>query len=408
MGSRQYSNTPTSGFRDHWARYAAMPPPYSKYSNPAATASERQPLLSISVVPVVRRPQGSARKPMTWSVVVGIAILHFIAIFYAVWVLAYYWRSSHGPLSPAPLPTYNIAIVGAGPAGIAAAQHLYNSLFAREVNFNITIYESKPVVGGVLAIHHANGSSVFPKDDPMQSPITAEDITGKALLWDNTLFTRDSEKALRDKVDFFERGPEQIGYYRNGAKTVSATRPYSKTPLWTWLHLLWSYGNSVGLGNELAQDGTLREAMTKVPLVPDIEKIFQSLGVLNAAKQPARHMLGGRGISERYAAEIVEPQVQRAYHQSLSTVSGLTAMMAAAREESANSYEGGDVIDRLQKIVSETNVNVRTSTRVTGMKYMEMDEERPAWLIRYESAEGNGGARKRRSTYLRSGDSLQY
>lgn len=48
-------------------------------------------------------------------------------------------------------------------------------------------------------------------DDPMQSPITAEDIAGKALLWNNALFTRDSEKILQDKINFIESEPEKIG-----------------------------------------------------------------------------------------------------------------------------------------------------------------------------------------------------
>jgi hypothetical protein len=81
------------------------------------------------------------------------------------------------------------------------------------VRFNITIFESKPVIGGVLAFHDVEGSSspVFPKDDQAQSLITAEDIAGKALMWSNALFTRDSEKILGDKVEFIELGHEQVG-----------------------------------------------------------------------------------------------------------------------------------------------------------------------------------------------------
>lgn len=81
------------------------------------------------------------------------------------------------------------------------------------MQFNITIFESKPGVGGMLAFHDSEGSpsSVFPGDDPLQVPITAEDVAGKALMWNNALFSHDSEEILGDAVDFVELGIERVG-----------------------------------------------------------------------------------------------------------------------------------------------------------------------------------------------------
>ncbi|KAI0438778.1 hypothetical protein F4803DRAFT_533830 [Xylaria telfairii] len=356
-------------------------PPYSKR---AAAATEQEPLLTSHGT----ESRHVTRKPNARRLTIALLALHLVAGLYIFRLLVHSWGSMHVP--PAPLPIYNVAIIGAGPAGIAAAQHLHNSPSTRYVQFNVTIFESRPVLGGVLAFHDANGSSVFPKDDLTQSPITAEDITGSALMWDNALFTRDSEKILKDKVDFFELGPEQIGYYRNTVKVATTVHPYEKTPMLMWLQLLWTYGSSISRGDKLAKDGTLRNAMLNVPLIPDVEKIFKSLNVLNPLKQQANELLKGCGISEQYAKEILEPQVQRAYGQSVNQVTGLTAMMAAAREESANAYGGGDLIERLQRIVQKMDVGIRTSTRVTGIKYLEEYEKRPAWLIRYESADSSG------------------
>ncbi|KAI1750934.1 hypothetical protein F4782DRAFT_228440 [Xylaria castorea] len=359
--------------------------PLPSYSNLAAVATERKPLITGRNT----ESRSAIRRPNKWGITIAVVALHLVAGLYALHFLVYYWDSVH--VSPAPLPTYNVAIIGAGPAGIAAAQHLRNSPTARYIRFNVTIYESRPVLGGVLAFCDANGSSVFPKNDPTQSPITAEDIAGNALMRDNILFTQDSEKVLKDKVDFFELGPEQIGYYRNDIRAASAVRPFKKTPLLMWLQLLWAYGSSIGRGDKLAQDGTLRNVMLNAPLIPDVEKIFKSLGVLKPLKQRATDMLKDRGISVQYSTDILEPQVQRAYGQSLNMVTGLTAMMAAAREESANAYGGGDLIERLQRIVKDIDVGVRTSTRVTGIKYLEVNEKQPAWLIRHESVDGGGG-----------------
>ncbi|TGJ84841.1 hypothetical protein E0Z10_g3923 [Xylaria hypoxylon] len=361
--------------------------------NPAASATERAPLLRNLSPPI-----GLPGRP--WSTSVLTFAARIFAALSVLWLLVDYWDWTQLPLNP--LPTYSVAIIGmhylgqnpalgfiflfwdepsnflqgAGPAGISAAQHLRNSPATRYVHFNITIYESKPVLGGALAFHDVNGSSVFPKDDPMQIPIAAEDVAGTALVWNSALFTQDSEKVLRDKIEFIELGPKQIGY---------------KTPMSTWVQLLWTYGNSVWRGNKLAQDGALQKAIVKVPLVPDVAKIFKSLGVLRPLRQRANDMLRGRSISERYTTDILEPQVQRAYGQGLNKVTGLTAMMAVAQEEFANAYQGENLIQRLRRIVHEIDVEVRTSTRVTGIKYVEIGEKHPAWLIRHESADGGGG-----------------
>ncbi|KAF2968127.1 hypothetical protein GQX73_g5447 [Xylaria multiplex] len=201
----------------------------------------------------------------------------------------------------------------------------------------------------------------------MQSPITAEDIAGTALVWNNALFTRVSEKALQDKIDFTELEPEQIDYYRNTVKTVTASRPYRNSDVDMGPTLM-------GLRKFCPQDGVLRQEMMKAPLAPNLERIFHSLGILGALQQRSGDMLKGRSISERYAREILEPQVQRAYGQSLNQVSALAVMLAAAQEETANAYQGGDLIQRLRHIVDELDVE-------------EVGEKHPAWLIRHESAD---------------------
>ncbi|KAI1110505.1 hypothetical protein F5Y14DRAFT_359722 [Nemania sp. NC0429] len=67
-------------------------------------------------------------------------------------------------------------------------------------------------------------------------------------------------------------------------------------------------------------------------------------------------------------------------------------MMSLAWGESASMYEGGDVLDRLRRIVREIDVDVRTSARVTAIKHVEIAEGQPAWLVRHESADGSGSS----------------
>ncbi|KAI1828073.1 hypothetical protein F4861DRAFT_490541 [Xylaria intraflava] len=322
----------------------------------------------------------------------GRVVVHvvFVLLFLSLTVgMIFRLHSYYSSVSEIPVPTYSVAIVGGGPAGIAAAWHIRNLSTSRGVKFNITLYESKPIIGGILALHDANGEAVLTKGDPMQGPITAEDIAGKALMWNNKLFTRDSEHALKDEVNFIELGPERVGYYDGEHKTASSVRPYKKMPTSTWLGLIWSYWSSVWQADKLAQEGQLD--ISKARLVPNVEDIFRSLGVLNFLRLPADAVVKSHGISERYATEILEPQVQRAYGQGLNQVTGLAAMLATAQEESANVYMGGDLIERLQRIVYGIDLDVRTSTHVTGIKPIETDKKQPAWLIQHENAEGGNG-----------------
>ncbi|KAI0428857.1 hypothetical protein F5Y09DRAFT_311925 [Xylaria sp. FL1042] len=350
----------------------------------AASAAEREPLL-----------QGSRTAPNNdnsrW--VPGATMMFFlprVAIFLFLWAVCSISSLMANP--PDTLPAYRVAIIGAGPAGISAARQLRNSPSALYVQFNITIYDAKPVVGGVLALHETNGSSIFPKNELMQNSITAEDIAGTALMWNNALFTQDSEKALKNKVEFVELGPQEVGYYKDDLKIASVSRPYRKIPMKAWAQLLWTYGNSVWRGDKLARDGSLRKAVLSAPREPDVEKIFKSLGALKPLRKRAKDLLRDRRISDRYATDLLEPQVQRAHGQGLDQVTGFAAMMAAAQEESANAYRGGNLIQQLQRVVHDIDVNVRTARHVTQIKCVEIAEKRPAWLIRHENAEGGGNS----------------
>lgn len=78
-------------------------------------------------------------------------------------------------------------------------------------HFDITVFEAGPSVGGKLAFFDPDGGRTFPYDDIALDPITAEDITGPALMWSNLLFTQSSERILGDKVEFSEIPSQKVG-----------------------------------------------------------------------------------------------------------------------------------------------------------------------------------------------------
>jgi len=131
----------------------------------------------------------------------------------------------------------------------------------------------------------------------------------------------------------------------------------------------------------------IREAMLKAPVGPDAEALFEALGVLRHVQISSGTGLKSAGISDHYATDIFEPQVRRLFAQGAKQVSGLALLLAATQENEADRYMGGNLIDRLQRIVENMNVDVRTSTRVNAVKHVLVAEGKYSWLVQCEDAE---------------------
>ncbi|KAI2640549.1 hypothetical protein GGS26DRAFT_165408 [Hypomontagnella submonticulosa] len=364
--------------------YSRQPPP----SQPRPRPREQTPLLQYVEV---RLPRNQPGPLITAKDFEGfIFFLIGAGIFFLVIFVLLRYLPNLGMLFPPhaipPPPIFSIAIVGAGPAGISAARHLHRKALVRDIHLNITLFESAPLVGGQLALNASTGGPVFPHDDPTQDPISAEDIAGTALLWANPLFTKTSEEVLGDKVEFSELSSQQVSYFSGQHVVSEATRPYSKTPMMNWLGLIWRYGSSVWSAAGMVKDGgDIRDRFVDTPVVSDIMQLMISLGIMEFAQQPAQDALNSRGIGGAYVTDILEPQVERAHSQKIADINAYAMILAAFQEDSANAYIGGELIDRLEQIVSTTGATVRTSTEVLGLKHERTAEDKSAWLVRYNT-----------------------
>ncbi|KAI0135551.1 hypothetical protein F4814DRAFT_27164 [Daldinia grandis] len=368
--------------------YSCLPAEPSSSSRPSP--SEHTPLIWTKTqlrqvnIHISRQPYTSSRE---W--LVGILFLFIIT------ALIYFIPTFSGLIKSifvAPPPTIHaIAIIGAGPAGISAAQHLYHKANARGIYVNITIFESAPLIGGQLALNSSTGSQVFPYDDPAQDPIIAEDIAGTGLLWGNPLFSRTSEKTLGDEVRTSEAGSQRVSYFNGDRVIAQTTRPYTKTPFTDWMGLIFQYGSSVWSAGAMAKQGAeLEDRLVDLPLVPDLAQLLISLGIFDYVKKSSGNELNDRGIGGGYVSEVLAPEVGRMYSQNIGDVSALALMLAAGIEDTANAYVGGQLLDRLDMIVSAIGANVRESTEVHGVKYAQIDEDKFTWLVQYATPGPSG------------------
>lgn len=110
-----------------------------------------------------------------------------------------------------------------------------------------------------------------------------------------------------------------------------------------------------------------------------------SLGLTDPVQQQALIDLDARGIGGAYVTEILEPQVQRAHPQGITSQNALGMRVAAFQEDTANFYTGGNLIDRLEQVVASTGITVRTATEVSRLKYQQITEDDFAWIMEFSA-----------------------
>lgn len=152
----------------------------------------------------------------------------------------------------------------------------------------------------------------------------------------------------------------------------------------SWLGQIFRYGKSVWLAGGLTKDGTsLRDRFANPPLTTDLMQLMISLGILDPAQELAPNGLNNRGIEGAYITEVLGPQVERSSFQGVPSTSTLAAMLALAQEDNANFYIGGELIDRLEQVISATDATVHVGATVEGIKNAMIDEDKSAWLVSY-------------------------
>ncbi|KAI1469947.1 uncharacterized protein F4812DRAFT_420990 [Daldinia caldariorum] len=380
------------------ARYSyssrrSTPAPSYRSKSPPPAYSERTPLVRTEYK--IRQAHINIPRPPDTVILEYFLLFLSFALVVCVIGLPIFFLLHRGPvvppLPPPPPPVHSIAIVGAGPAGICAAQHLYHQAEARDIHVNITIFESAPLIGGQLALNSSTGGPVFPYDDPAQNPIIAEDIAGTALLWGNPLFTKTSEKILGDKVQISEAGSQRVSYFTGDKVVAQTTRPYSKTPFFDWMGLIFRYGTSVWSAGAMAKQGAeLQDRFANaLPLdVPGVAHLMTAAGVFDYVRKSSPQELADRGIAGDYVSDILDPEVSRVYHaRSMPEVSALTLMLAAGVEDTAAAYQGGELLERLEMVLAAVSarVRVRESTEVHGIKHAQISENETAWLVQFST-----------------------
>ncbi|KAF8856338.1 hypothetical protein BDZ45DRAFT_745518 [Acephala macrosclerotiorum] len=302
-------------------------------------------------------------------------------------LILYHWFSSSTPQEGHPylLPfqhneNYHVGIIGSRLAGISCALALAKlapTLASPNVKIHIqvSVFEAKSLAGGRLALEtkpsEFGPSSVYPYGDPFQDPITADDIAGNSLLWNNDVPRSTAENSSNGSstspIYLCKKLDNSAYNIHNGVLNGKTTRPISKTSWGKWLSDLFRYGFSIVTFKNLVGDSTQR-----------LEKL--STGVL--LNQSVQEWVSQTGNLDKAMQDAIDPQVRRATGMTSQRINGVRLAIALVRENQVETYEGTSAIDVLGDLLGASPASACFGCRVTGIHLSSRVKEN--WRIDYE------------------------
>ncbi|KAI9808184.1 MAG: hypothetical protein M1825_004641 [Sarcosagium campestre] len=308
----------------------------------------------------------------------------FSLILLAV-IIRYAFPTFFAPPPPAPTPT-TVAIIGGGPAGIAAARRLEKLSVEVDIPVDITIYERKHALGGRLVLSPSNSDrDVYPFEDHSQAALQPEDIAGGSLLHSSAILRKELEIS-GNMPTFFDHN-NRVGVSDGQSFIVDITRPTSRMSWSTWLGQVYRYGASAWRGTSLPV-GTVSKIKGLTKLVKhgsfpfsSIAQIRDSLGLAEEASMAANTRLAMNGISEQYTQDIIAPESRRRYGQAVGELSDLALSMAVNDDDQESARAGGLILPALEDMAVYSRAHIRLSTAVSGLKLQLMEPNKTKWIV---------------------------
>ncbi|KAI9737830.1 MAG: hypothetical protein M1834_009199 [Cirrosporium novae-zelandiae] len=292
------------------------------------------------------------------------------------------------PESPA-----SIAIIGAGPAGIAAASTLNRLSRQKKIPINVTIYEQKHAIGGRLVLSdETQTTDVFPFNDHTQAPIEPEDLAGPSLLYSSKILSGYA-KSLGWNPQFHDRR-EHLGIFDGKNFIFEGLRPSSAEPWMSWLGEIYRYGASIWRSVALPVGAMNKlETLPKLPNsrrfpFADIQGVVNTLNLEIETRSSAEQYLKVDGISKKYEEEVILPQVRKRLAQDIQELNALSLAIAMYDGDQGVSKAGGLIVPILEDMAFNSGADLKLGTRVNGSKPELMPSGKWVNIIRSERDTG--------------------
>lgn len=293
------------------------------------------------------------------------------------------------PVPRGPVPVVNIAVIGAGPAGISTAFTLARGFENRnDVKVNITVFEQTKQIGGRMA-----PSSFAHRELGMQ--IHAEDVAGGCLAHNGVLRER-ARKYLG--VSFGMNGDmvvegrkDTVGFWDGSQSMVAEmVRPRYEMSWGQWIKLVWRYGPAFWKAEDLPK-GTMLEwrsllrlkEMERSAVFDKVEEWVSEGAMTNAVALSATQRLKKNGVEGDYVRDILRAQVRRQTGAELEELSDLALSMALEREDAGLCAEGqgGRLADIMERFLHQSKAELKLDTKINALKRESFEDGTEAWIL---------------------------
>ncbi|MCJ1470055.1 hypothetical protein MMC07_008700 [Pseudocyphellaria aurata] len=344
----------------------------------STTDSDRTPLL-----PRFHHTESKSPSSLA-SIGTAISVVFFlIGCIRLVFMITSYLPHPIEPARPEPAPI-EIAIIGAGPAGIAAADKLRTLAQQRRVLINLTIFEQSHAIGGRLVLGQKS-QLIYPWNDETQSPIEPEDITGPSLLFSNNVLR--SHATSTGARPAFRDSHVALGIFDGKSVSFDITCPSTATSWGSWLGQIFKYGASIWRAAKLPT-GTMGKLHRLTTLdkqsgfpFATVESMIIALGLSEETEMRGIDRNRRNSISETYQNEVMTPETHRRLGQDVAEINDLALSMALQDVDQSPSHSGGSTREILEEMMRRSGAGLRLNTRVISLHYELISEDKKVWIV---------------------------
>ncbi|KAH8887883.1 FAD/NAD(P)-binding domain-containing protein [Thozetella sp. PMI_491] len=354
--------------------------PESHQDSRPKTPDERTVLLDEPRIETVYYPRPSKRRQSCSCC--------FLSILITVLLLRlanYLWRN------PAPqshdVEPRSVAVIGAGPAGLACALSLQKFSKDSGLNISVTVFEAADVLGGRLSL----GTTVYPYNDAAQDPISAEDIAGNIILHENSKMRQAAERLLQRAITFEELPAHDVAYFDGEKLTSWETRPVSETSWRRWFSQSWQYGPFVvKSGRNILHDAKSQIArLSEGDLQSGIKEMLKKTHNMDGVTKTAQVTLDAYSLSAKYQHEVLDPQIRRILGIAPHGINALQLASALAAQDTRGYTTEDPVLNTLWELVALNSLDIRLGHNVTAVAQDEAGRGRDGnWTVRCVSEAG--------------------
>ncbi|KAI1004442.1 hypothetical protein K3495_g3772 [Podosphaera aphanis] len=277
-------------------------------------------------------------------------------------------------------PPVQVAVVGGGPAGIAAVWKLSQEAKKGGKNIEITLFERKGRVGGRMQVEIDFG------DSPLGDTFRMEDLaTGN--LWQDSIFATRARDIFGLKPCGDGQKKEEVGYWTGNGFASILTTPLHELSWVRWLGLVRHYGRLwFRSANRLHGTNRFGTFFGTDVTVATVGQLVEQAGMARAVHTDGHEQIISAGVAAEYVTEVLVPQTRRQLGGQHPKELSMFAINHATQLQDHPACANVDQVEgTLERFLGTTKAQVKLNTQVTKLERLLVRGDKDAWVVKSQA-----------------------